>query len=125
MTITELESTLPFELQCTHHTFIFRNDSLIQKYPGGLDGFRNRYISGSNDLITVHCDVSTAVDTIRELESLGLEQGADFVAIDTDECKMLQMISSDEIERPFWFEAGADWLRFKHWKGKVLVWYDG
>jgi hypothetical protein len=40
-----------------------------------------------------------------------LKQGADYVAIDTDECEILQMIHSGEVEGFFWFEAGADWLR--------------
>ena len=125
MTISSATETTSFELDCSHHTFIFRNDALEKKYPGGLDGFKNGYRSGSNDLITVHCEANTAMDTIRELEAIGLEQGEDFVVIDTDKCEILQMISSYEIEKPFWFEAGTDWLRYGHWKGRVLVWYDG
>lgn len=117
--------TNPLALQCTHHTFILRNNSLEQKYPGGLDGFKNRYRSGSNDRISVHCDANNALHTIRDLEANGLKRGEDYVVIDTDECEMLQIIHSGEVERPFWFEIGADWLRYKNRKGKILVWYDG
>ena len=124
MTTFSVTASSRFALRCNHRTIIFRNDALEQKYPDGLTGFRNRYQSGSNGLITVYCEVNTAVDTIRELEAIGLEQGDDYVVIDTDECEMMQMVGSDQVERPYWFEAGADWLRYKNCNGKVLVWYD-
>lgn len=120
------EATSPLELQCTNHTVIFRNASLAEKYPGGLAAFRTRYRVDANDHITVHC-VANAVtgNTVREFEAIGLKQGQDFVAIDTVECEMWRIIHSKKVDRPFWFETGADWLGCRNWKGGVLVWYDG
>ncbi len=126
MTTAEFKVSSRLELVCTHHTVIFRNASLEEKYPGGLEAFIDRYSADANDHITVHCVTNAIIgDTIRKLEAMRLARGKDFVAIDTVECEMWRMIHSDEIERPFWFETGADWLRYKHWKGRVLVWYDG
>lgn len=80
----------------------------------------------SRTIITVYCeDCSAFENTARVLEAKGLDQGEDFVAIDTVEFEMRRMNHSDEIEQSFWFETGADWLKYKHWNGKVLVWYDG
>lgn len=125
MTSTNAAVTTQYELQCTHHTIIFRNESIANKYPGGFDPFMNRYSAESNDLITVHCVTeSIIVESIREFEALGFVQGEDFVVINTVECEMWRMIHSDDIERPFWFDTGTDWLKYKHCNGKVLVWYN-
>jgi hypothetical protein len=126
MEATDAVVTSQYALQCTHHTIIFRNKSLEDKYPGGLNAFLKKYVTESNGQITAHCVANSNVwDAIRELEAVGLEEGRDFVTLDTVECEMWRMIYADDIERPFWFETGADWLRCKHWKGKVLIWYDG
>ena len=114
------------ELNCNHHAVIIRNDSLEDKFPGGLDDFKNRYRPDFNDHIAIHCVTKYLIwYTVRELESVGLVQGKDFITIDSVECEMWRMIHSEKVDRPFWFEMGPEWLRCEHWKGKVLVWYDG
>ena len=126
MTSTNLATTSRLELQSTHQTFIFRNKSLEAIYSGGLDAFRNHYRSDANDHITVHCATITVLeDMINKFEAMGLIQGHDYVVLDTVECKILCMIHAAQVEQPFWFETGADWLKYKCWKGKMLVWYDG
>jgi hypothetical protein len=126
MTATNVAAQSSFELQCVHRTVIIRNASLEDKFPGGLNAFRRQYSAEANDHITVHRVPNAGIgNTIRKLEAVGLLQGEDFTTIDTVECEMWRLIHSDEIERPFWFETGADWLQYKHWNGKVLVWYDG
>jgi hypothetical protein len=114
------------ELPCTHHTVIIRNESLEDKHTGGLVAFRKKYQVNCNDHITVFSEISSSIEkTIKGLETIGLEQGKDFVALDTVECEMWRMIHSEKVRRPFWFETGADWLQCNHWNGKVVVWYDG
>ena len=126
MTFANAELTSQLELQCTHHTVIIRNASLENNFPGGTGAFLTRYRADANEHITVHCVTDPLLGGIvGALELMGLEQSRDFVVIDTVECEMWRMIHSDEIEQPFWFETGADWLRYRHWKGRVLVWYDG
>ncbi len=122
----DVEVTSQNQLHCTYHTIIFRNESLEDKYPGGFDSFINRYSVEFNDHITVYRVTNAAIaSTNRELEIEGLNHGDDFVAIDAVECEMWRMIHSDDIERPFWFDTGADWVRYKQWRGRVVVWYDG
>ncbi len=121
----QLSSRDPLELVGTHLTVIFRNASLEARYPGGREAFMARHSADANEDITVHCVSATVIaDTVKECEAMGLNRGQDFVVIDTVECEMWRMIHEDTIERPFWFETGADWLRYKHWKGRVLVWYN-
>ncbi|MGD9251397.1 MAG: hypothetical protein PVG19_09255 [Desulfobacterales bacterium] len=62
---------------------------------------------------------------IRKFDTMGLVQGIDDVALETVACEMLCMIHAEQVEQPFWFETGADWLKYKYWQGKILVWYDG
>ena len=62
---------------------------------------------------------------IRQFEAMGLVPGNDFVAHETVDCEMLCLIHPEQVEQPFWFQTGADWLIYKYWKGKILVWYDG
>ncbi len=113
------------ELVCTHHTVIFRNISLEVSYPGGHAAFITQYGADANNDITVLCVSTTVIaDTVRKFEAMGLNRSRDFVVIDTVECEMWRIIHSDAVERPFWFETGADWLRYKYWKGRVLVWYE-
>jgi hypothetical protein len=113
------------QLHCAHHTIIIRNDSLEDKFPGGLEAFRRKYQPVSNDHITVYCVTNYLIlDAIRELELIGLETGEDFVTIDTVECEMWRMINPDKIDQPFWLETGANWIKCKQWNGNVMVWYD-
>ncbi len=125
MATAQVEPRDQLELVCTHQTVIFRNASLEVGYPGGHAAFIAHYKADANDDITVLCVSDTVIaDTVRKFEAMGLNRSRDFDVIDTVECEMWRIIHSDEIERPFWFETGADWLRYKHWKGRVLVWYE-
>ena len=93
---------------------------------GGLAAFCNHYRSDANDHVTVHFAAITVLgDMIKKFEAMGLIQGHDYVALDTGESKMLCMIHAEQVEKPFWFETGADWLKYKYWKGKMLIWYYG
>ena len=126
MTSTKLATTSRLELQSARHTVIFRSRSIEDIYPGGLEAFQNHYSCEANDHIAVHVvAVAGLGGMIRPFEAMGLVQGNDFVALETVECEMLCMIHAEQVEQPFWFEAGADWLKYKYWKGKILVWYDG
>ena len=114
------------ELVCARHTVIFRNASLEARYPGGHAAFIADYGADASEDITVHCVSATVIaDMVRQFEAMGLHSRQDFVIIDTVECEMWRMIHSEGIERPFWYETGADWLGYKHWKGRTLVWYAG
>ena len=126
MTSTNLAMTSRLELQSAHHTVIFRNRSIEDKYPGGLEAFKSHYSCDANDYVAVHV-VAIAVlgGMIRQFEAMGLVQGNDFVALEAVECEMLCRIHSEQVEQPFWFGTGADWLKYIYWKGKILVWYDG
>ena len=122
MRSADVEITSLLKLQCANHTVIFRNESLENNYPGGLDAYINQHGVNYNAHITIQC---VTVDTTRALEKFGMNQGKDFVAIDAVESEMWQMIHSDDIEYPFWLDTGADWLKCEHRNGRVLVWYDG
>ncbi len=54
MTSTNLATTSRLELQSAHHTVIFRNRSVEDKYPGGLEAFKDHYSRDANDHIAVH-----------------------------------------------------------------------
>ncbi len=115
-----------YELHCDHHAIIIRNESLEDKYPGGIDAFRNRYRPDFNDHFSILCVASRLIwYTVRKLEIVGLVQVEDFITFDTVKCKTWQMVHSDDIERPFWFETGVEWLNYKYADGKVFVWSNG
>lgn len=114
------------ELKCTYHSVIIRNASLDKRYPGGQSAFVNDYGGDFNEDITVCCNTGLAIKHIsKKLKSIGLKQSKDFVTIDTIEIEMWRMIYSEQVERPFWFETGVDWLACKQSQGNVLVWYNG
>ena len=126
MTSTNLAAKSRLELQSAHHTVIFRNRSIEDKYPGGLEAFKDYFSCDANDHIAVQVvGIAVLGGMLRQFEAMGLVQGNDFVALETVECEMLCMIHSEQVEQPFWFETAADWLKYKYWKGKILVWYDG
>ncbi len=113
------------ELSCIHHTIIIRNDSLEDKFPGGLDAFRQTYRTHSNDHIAAYCVTNYLIlDAIRALELAGLDYGKDFTTIDLAAFEVLRMIHSDKIHQAYWFKTGADWLKYRHYNGKVSVWYN-
>ncbi len=124
MAITQIDTKDHAALVCTHQTLIFRNASLEARYPGGHAAFIDQFGADTNADISVHC-VSAAViaPTVGKFEAMGLKRSRDFVVIDAVECEMWRMIHADAIKRPFWFDTGADWLRYRHWKGRMLVWY--
>ncbi|MBL0713893.1 MAG: hypothetical protein JJV98_09335 [Desulfosarcina sp.] len=126
MITTRLPNASSSELRCTYQTVIIRNESLNQKFPGGLSAFVNRYRAECNDHITVYCHTGSEIgDMFRALEAVGLEHSNDFATLDTIECEMWRLIHSEKVNRPFWFETGADWLQCKHRQGSVWVWYNG
>jgi hypothetical protein len=93
--------------------------------PGGQGAFVGDYGGNSNGDIAVYCNTGLAVNQItKKLKAVGLRKKIDFVILNTIEVEMWRMIHSEQIEQPFWFKTGADWLRCKLWQGRVLVWYD-
>ena len=63
------------KLRCVFYSVIIRNQSLQEKYPGGLEAFTQNYGVQSNDRISVFCDMGSDIgDLLVALHQCGIKE---------------------------------------------------
>ena len=110
------------KLRCVFYTIIIRNQSLNDKYPGGLEAFINEHGVQCNNYITVYYDMGSDIgDVLEAIHECGMERSVDFTTLDTMESAMLCCMKPELRKRPFTVDTRVDWLKGQYWKDNVWV----
>ena len=96
-------------LRCVFYSVIIRNQSLQEKYPGGLEAFIQNYGAQSNDRLSVFNDMGLDVgDLLAVIEKYGCRQCEDFTMLDTVESEMWCNFKPEMRERPLPVDTGGN-----------------
>jgi len=113
-------------LRCVFCTIIIRNQSLQEKYPGGLEAFVRHFNARCNDRIAVYCDMGSDIgDVLMVLHQCGMKEFEDFTTLDTVDSEMWCCAKPEMRKRSFSVDTRVEWLKGQFWKGNVWVWFCG
>ncbi|MBC2734155.1 MAG: hypothetical protein HF981_07345 [Desulfobacteraceae bacterium] len=105
-------------------TIIVRNQSLQEKYPGGLKAFVHHFNAQHNDRIAVYCDMGSDIgDVLMVLHQCGMKKLKDFTTLDTVDSEMWCCAKPEMRKRPFVVDTQVGWLKGQFWQGNVWVWH--
>ena len=98
-------------MRCVFNSVVIRNDSLNEKYKGGLKGFLKIHGALVNSHISIICSMGDEIDEVLEdLHKQGLHGGPDFVFVDAGGYSMQVALDRDKHDVPHNINVGVDWL---------------
>lgn len=111
-------------IRCAAYSLIIRNAALNRRYPGGLNGFLQRFPSRSNRHITVFSDAGLDFEMVgNDLWANGLTYGQDFVLVDAADYDWVLLINPEIQATGHRLDLGVPWLRGRYAQRQIHVWY--
>jgi hypothetical protein len=103
------------KLGCASFTLVIKNDSLNQKYPGGLRAFIEKYHATCNRHISVTCDMGSEVgEKLDDIAGNGLLPDQDFWTYDFWSHALAMANGPGQKLEPHAIDTGIEWLRSEY-----------
>ena len=111
-------------IKCAFNTIVIRNESLIEKYPGGTKAFVEKHTPKCNKDLTVSCHMGSDVEDVwNDLIQNGLVKNIDFTSFDTVSYSFeFRMSGKEDAIHDIVFDVS--WLKGHYTKDGVFVWYE-
>ncbi len=112
------------DIRCACLTLVVKNESLEEKYEGGLAAFLDKYAWRCNRHITVSCSMGDDIDEIiNELLASGLEVKKDFWVFDASNYALGYCNMPETKDKLVPIDVNVRWLKLHYLKGIIFARY--